>query len=94
MRPPTHDVAELARHYEELRSDITDAHVTVAGGLGLTLLMTRGLSAWMKAWSVCVPESERCAPRDAAPPLPPVARPEVVQLLTGMALAACTEARP
>ena len=86
------DVAELARHYEDLRSEVTDVRVSAAGGLGLTLLMTRGLSAWMKARAVCMPAAERCERAGEAPPLLPVARPDVVQLLTGMALAACTEA--
>ena len=94
MRSSAQPVAELARHYEDLRSGVTDARTTTASGLGVTLLMTRGLPAWMKAWSVCIPEGARCAPRDAVPPLPPIARPEVVHLLTGMALAACTETRP
>ena len=93
MRSSAHHVAELARQYEDLRSDVTDARITTTGGLGLTLLMTRGLSAWMKAWSACMPEGERCAPGNAAPPLPSIARPEVIHLLAGMALAACTEAR-
>ena len=47
---------ELARHYEELRSDVSGGRLTTHGGLGLTLLLTRGLSAWMKAWSACLQE--------------------------------------
>jgi hypothetical protein len=75
--------------YEELRS--TAVGVTVAAnGRGLALLMRYGVVAWMRAWASFV------APRPT-PPEPkgqaqlPQACPEMVRVLTEMAMAAARE---
>jgi len=86
---------DLAQRYEELRSGVVGGRPDPGRGLGLAMLLTHGLPAWMTVWSNCFSEP---APRPSAThgtlPLHPSAHPEVVHLLTGMALSNCEEATP
>jgi hypothetical protein len=84
---------ELVARYEELRARILGGDVP--GGLGLALLMRRGVAAWIEGWST-VPALPRCPPAGAAvPPLPGALLGEVVLVLAGMALGTtCSEVHP
>ncbi len=86
MSPPGTAVAE----YEAVRRDATTRDG--APGLGLTLLLARGLPAWLAALTALGPSAPPrplLAPvRVAGPlPVPPAARRDLTTLLAGMVLA-------
>jgi hypothetical protein len=59
--------------YEDLRRTVTSEIWSTSGSWGLTLLLRRGLSAWMHAW----PQEVDTAPPIPQPALPSVSRPAV-----------------
>jgi hypothetical protein len=80
----------LIARYEELRRQVLGRCGT--HGHGLALLMRRGVSAWMQAWSQCVasPPAPTQAPDD--PEICPVQlHSEVATLLANMVLFARQE---
>ena len=82
--------AQLTTRYEELRS-----HALAGGhGLGLTLVLRRGMIAWLETCSMCARPSLSLRPGPSAPHglhLPPELHAEVARLLAGMALGFCQE---
>jgi hypothetical protein len=79
----------LAEHYEALR----ERALGRAGGafrLGLGLLLSRGVAAWMQAARQLAPLSLDPGLADCGPGPALAAEPELVSLLAGMALA-CVE---
>lgn len=91
------DAAELAQHYEDLRRGTlglpTDSHVRV----GLTILLRRGMTAWIDAVAASV--GPRAEPRSSStlPPSRHLAGPaaELARLVAGMAISTCRqECRP
>lgn len=72
--------------YEELRSAALGV-TAAANGRGLALLIRHGVVAWMQAWASCV--TPRSAPREQAQL--PAACPEVITVLTEMAMAVARE---
>jgi hypothetical protein len=86
------DSQALVAAYEELRGRFLNRQQ----GLGLTLFMRRGMSAWMNAFPpglAASPTSVPAAP-DGETVLPAGMRAEVVLILAGMLLHGCQEARP
>lgn len=67
--------------YERLRGAAVDGQP--AGGLGLALLIDRGIAAWALAW----PRTAPTAPARPAPGLPAADAPAIVGILADMALA-------
>jgi hypothetical protein len=59
-------------------------------GLGATLLLSKGMAAWIRGWQACTPPSSGARPPRANHPSSVGPQPEVVVLLTAMALA-CAE---
>ena len=81
----------LIARYEELRRQALGRSATQ--GQGLALFMRRGMSAWMQAWSQCVPPSPVPARwRNDQEICPVQLHREVVMLLAGMVLFARQEA--
>jgi hypothetical protein len=79
--------------YEAVRREAT----TDAGapGLGLTLLLARGLPAWLTALTAlgpAAPARALVAPVPATRPLPPASTRELTTVLAGMILA-CTRSQ-
>ncbi len=76
---------QLTDRYEELR-----CHALTGGhGLGLSLLVRRGLIAWLETWSSCAPASVPVRSDAIAPQRPALStalQAEVARLLAGMAL--------
>lgn len=85
--PNTVSSALLAA-YEELRHQFLEPVAGSVPGLGLALLLERGMRAWMEACADVVPRA--AAPEELRPCrqtlLSPSARTEMVVLLAGMAL--------
>lgn len=89
---PAYGVAE----YEALRREALEIAPFGPRGHGLTLFLTRGLPAWLRALTALVP-SRRMEPVDelgaaAAPRVLPAARVELTAVLAGMVLA-CAQPR-
>jgi hypothetical protein len=81
----------VVERYEELRGVALGTTAPVHGR-GLALILRRGMVAWMQAWSECAPAaSTRVQPR--VPRAEAIPRPEVVALLTEMAISAASEVR-
>jgi len=80
----------LIDRYEELRRQVLGR--CGAHGHGLALLMRRGMSAWMQAWSLCVagPPAPTKAPDDQET-CPVELHREVATLLANMVLFARQE---
>jgi hypothetical protein len=79
------DSAGLQSRYEQLRAAALGPG---AAGQGWALLRHRGMAAWMLAWARCAPPP---SPSPAAAGLdrePSLASPEIVRVLTAMAVAA------
>ena len=72
--------------YEQLRGAAVDGRP--AGGLGLALLLGRGVAAWARAWPGAVPASSA----RRAPALPAREGQQIVGVLADMALA-CLDGR-
>ena len=95
--PPVEAVpAGAAADYEAPRSGVLEG-TRSDHDMGLTLLMRRGMAAWIRAWSACTavsvaPDRLACG---SAPALSGGLRRDVTRLLVTMALtAAHTEAHP
>lgn len=83
--------AELTAHYEELRAQ---SLVASGRGMGLTLFLREGMSAWVHVCAQSILAARRtaaertvCAPRSAL-----AVPPEFPMLLAGLALHVCEEA--
>jgi hypothetical protein len=78
---------DLVEQYEHLRASAL-AEGAGGAGLGLALLSSKGMAAWMRGWRACAP----LAPRLAAPRAAVGGRgSEVVSVLAAMALVCAGE---
>lgn len=83
------DCHQLVDRYEELRLEAIGRGSFSGSGQGLALVVRKGLTAWMEAWSHCVSPSNIVSHRqDSAANVKPVMgiQTELVQLLATMAL--------
>lgn len=85
MSPTT---GEARQRYEELRKE---ALADQGAGLGLALLLRKGLAAWLRAWAQCAPPPAPVPGSPREPFLPPP-RNEAVRILAAMALSQLQEA--
>jgi hypothetical protein len=81
----------LTSSYEELRRQFLNGHC----GAGLSVFMRRGMCEWMHVCSVCnsTPPIKVCARTEVEPMIPQGLQTEIVQILAGMLLHGCQEAR-
>jgi hypothetical protein len=80
---------QLVDSYEQLRA-VALGVTAPAHGQGLALMLRRGMAAWMQGWSQCCAAAcTRAQPRVQRSEA--IARPEVVALLTEMAISAASE---
>jgi hypothetical protein len=81
---------EARQRYEELRKEAL-ADQGAGAGLGLALLLRKGLAAWLRAWAQCAPPP---APVPGSPnePFLPSPRNEAILILAAMALSQLQEA--
>jgi hypothetical protein len=79
---------DLTVRYEQLRRDAIGRSVSVSQGLGLTLLLRRGMTAWMQAWSECAGRVQLEKPSESGPQetIPVDLRSQLAGLLAGMIL--------
>jgi len=86
MNPQVPDANRIVEQYEALRRDVLAAGSSFAHGPGLSLFLTRGMSAWLTALTALMPCSPRPALicRPAQPERPPVSAPGVRSDLTAM----------
>lgn len=100
MNPFVRDGDHLLGQYEALRREALAAGSSVDRGLGLSLFLTRGMSAWLTAVTALMPRSTRPAmiselPRyDRMPVLAPSLRSDLTVMLADMVLACSMEAAP
>jgi len=87
---------DLVAHYEQLRREVTEVSVRRRQGLGLALFLSRGMMAWMQAWSECISfaPSQAPAPATMTVPIPVDLRAQVATLLAGIILGLQQEATP
>jgi len=84
---------DLVAYYEQLRRDATDVCARGREGLGLTLFLRRGMTAWMQAWSQCIScVTPQVQPQPATAPVPIDVRAQVAMLLAGIILGLQQEA--
>ena len=86
--------SEHAARYEALRCHVLEPHAARSSRDGLAVLLSRGVAAWMDAWSklpepaVRVVQEERCRA-----PLPDGTSVELIHVLAAMALGHIHEVR-
>lgn len=91
MSPTTE---EARQRYEELRKEALERK-GAGGGLGLVLLLRKGLAAWLHAWVQCAPlplPPPAAVPGSPSEPFLPPQRNEAVLILATMALRQLQEA--
>ena len=97
MSPLVLDSNQVLEQYEALRRDVLAAGSSVDRGLGLSLFLTRGMSAWLAAVTALMPRSPRPAmssapqPFERMPVLLPSLRSELTVMLADMVLACSVE---
>lgn len=86
---PVCDCQPFVDRYEELRLEAMGRGSFSGSGQGLALVLRKGLTAWMDAWSRCVPSGNTIAPRQepaAGVESDPGMQTELVRILAAMAL--------
>lgn len=86
---PVCDCQSFVDRYEELRLEAVGRGSFSSSGQGLALVLRKGLTAWMEAWSRCVPSRGTTAPRQtpaSAMESDPGMKTELVRVLAAMAL--------
>lgn len=85
---PRNQSPELVAHYEQLRSEALFQSTRRHPAPGLALLLGRGMTEWMRAWSACLPklEAETLLPSALSPPCPLEVRAQIATLLAGIIL--------
>ena len=86
---PIRDCQPFVERYEELRLEAIGRGSFSGSGQGLALVLRKGLTAWMEAWSRCVSPSNIVSHRqDSAADVKPAPgmQTELVQVLATMAL--------
>ena len=97
MSPFVPEANQVLEQYEALRREALRTDAAVDRGLGLSLLLTRGMSAWLAAVAALLPRPTRPA-RSADPPpfermpvVVPSVRSDLTTLLADMVLACSFE---
>ena len=91
------DTKRVLEQYEALRRNVIDAGSSFDGGPGLSLFLTRGMSAWLTALTALMPRPHRPAmssepPQfDRLPVLAPGFRSDLTVMLADMVLACSVE---
>ena len=85
---PRNQSPQLVAHYEQLRSDALFQSAGRQPAPGLALLLGRGMTEWMRAWSACLPklEAETLLPSPPRPGCPLEIRAQIATLLAGIIL--------
>lgn len=85
---PRNHSPELVAHYEQLRSDALFQSTGRHPAPGLALLLGRGMTEWMRAWSPCLPkvEAKTLLPSTPSPTYPLEVRAQIATLLAGIIL--------
>ena len=97
MSPLVLDSNQVLEQYEALRRDVLATGSSVDRGLGLSLFLTRGMSAWLAAVTALMSRSPRpamiSAPQqfERMPVLVPSLRSELTVMLADMVLACSVE---
>ena len=97
MNPCISDSNPVLEQYEALRRDVLAVGSSFDRGLGLSLFLTRGMSAWLTAVTALMPRSPRPAmistpPQfERMPVLVPSVRSDLTVMLADMVLACSVE---
>ena len=97
MSPYVSDSNQVLEQYEALRREALAAGSSVDRGLGLSLFLTHGMSAWLTAMTALMPRSVRPAmisvppPFERMPVLAPSVRSDLTARLADMVLACSGE---
>jgi hypothetical protein len=97
MNPLVLDSNPVLEQYEALRRDVLAAGSSFDRGLGLSLFLTRGMSAWLSAVTALMPRSPRPAmisgpaQFERMPVLAPSVRSDLTVMLADMVLACSVE---
>lgn len=97
MSPFVLDSNPVLEQYEALRRDVLASGSSVDRGLGLSLFLTRGMSAWLAAVTALMPRAPRPAmiceplPFERLPVLAPNVRSDLTVMLADMVLACSVE---
>ncbi len=97
MSPFLVDSNQVLEQYEALRRDVLASGSSFDRGLGLSLFLTRGMSAWLAAITALMPRSPRPAiisgpaPFERLPVLAPSVRSDLTVMLADMVLACSGE---
>lgn len=85
---PRNQSPQLVAHYEQLRSEALFQSTGRHPAPGLALLLGRGMTEWMRAWSACLPklEAETLLPSPPSPSCPLEIRAQIATLLAGIIL--------
>lgn len=87
---------DLLTHYEQLRKDALSLPAGHTPAPGLALFLRKGMTAWMRAWSCCMPKP---APKtaslpDSTPTCSVDIRTQIATILAGMILGRQLEVSP
>ncbi len=94
MSPPQQSTAATVAHYEELRRHAVQRH-TLAGRLGLVVLLQQGLPAWVEQCAkMPAPTPALCAETFRPAPLRDDTGTDVVNVLVTMVLNHVQEIHP
>jgi len=96
MSPFVFDSNQVLEQYEALRRDVLAAGSSFDRGLGLSLFLTRGMSAWLTAVTALLPRSPRPVmiselALERLPVLAPSVRSDLTVMLADMVLACSVE---
>ena len=97
MNPLVLDLKQVLEQYEALRRDVLAAGSSFDRGPGLSLFLTRGMSAWLTALTALMPRSCRpaliseAAQLERPPVLAPGVRSDLTVMLADMVLACSVE---
>jgi len=90
------DSNQVLEHYEALRRDVLAASSSFDRGLGLSLFLTRGMSAWLTAVTALMPRAPQPvmiseSALERLPVLAPSVRSDLTAMLADMVLACSRE---
>ena len=94
MSPFVPEAHQVLEQYEALRREALSADAAVERGLGLSLFLTHGMSAWLAAVAALLLRPSRAAeaaPFERMPVLVPSVRSDLTTLLADMVLACSVE---
>lgn len=91
MRRCQPDPAHWMAQYEALRAEAIESIYGGHRGHGLTLFLTRGMTAWIEALSALAPKPATSSEGPALGRVPPSARLDLTSLLADMVLACSSQ---